>query len=113
MSSGPHAIHMENRDASMIRTTEIRLCGHCSGGPRGVDAQSTAARSRPTEPPAANTEGTRTALRASSSTVSIAAGSYEASWGGQGTPPQGPTLPGRGGRRAPATVSDTPGTAPS
>src|SRR5689334_13701476 len=42
----------------MIRTTETRLCGHVSGWPSGVAAQSTPARSCPTVPPAAKTAGT-------------------------------------------------------
>src|SRR4051812_33184492 len=41
---------MENREPSNISTTVRRLCGHCSGGPSGVPAQSTAARSRLTSP---------------------------------------------------------------
>ncbi|WP_369830526.1 hypothetical protein [Mycobacterium sp. 1245111.1] len=47
VSSGPHAIHIEKRDASKISTAVRRLCGQPSTGPNGVAAQSTAARSRP------------------------------------------------------------------
>ncbi len=51
MSSGPHAIHMEKRESMSIRTTVVRLRGHCCGGPSGVAAQSTADKSAATSVP--------------------------------------------------------------
>src|SRR4051794_2555493 len=50
VSSGPHAIHIGNREDSTTRTTAWRLFGQVSRGPSGVSAQSTASRSRPTSP---------------------------------------------------------------
>src|SRR5947209_5935849 len=38
---------MEKREPTISRTTFLRLAGHCCGGPSGVAAHSTAARSRP------------------------------------------------------------------
>src|SRR4051794_5093792 len=52
--SGPHAIHIENLEVSMRRTTDSRLRGQLSGGPSGVAAQSTSRRSAPTWPLRAN-----------------------------------------------------------
>ena len=42
MSSGPHAIHIEKREVSTIRTAARRLGGHSDDGPSGVEAQSKA-----------------------------------------------------------------------
>ena len=53
--SGPHAIHIANRDVSRIRTAVMRLGGQPASGPTPVAAQSTASRSRPTSPPARST----------------------------------------------------------
>ena len=52
VSSGPHAIHILKRDVSSTWTMLASARGHCSGGPIGVAAQSTASRSCPTGPPA-------------------------------------------------------------
>ena len=54
VSCGPQAIHIGKRDDSRMSTAVCRLCGQDPGGPSGVAAQSTAARSRPTSSSAAN-----------------------------------------------------------
>ena len=41
VSSGPHAIHIENRDESRMLTAVRRLCGQPAGSPRGVADQFT------------------------------------------------------------------------
>jgi hypothetical protein len=48
VSSGPHAIHMENREDSRMLTAVRKLCGQPEGTPSGVAAQSIRARSAPT-----------------------------------------------------------------
>ena len=50
VSSGPHAIHIENREVRTTCTIERRLCGHVAGGPSGVCSQSTFIMSAPTSP---------------------------------------------------------------
>jgi hypothetical protein len=54
VSSEPHAIHIEKREASTIRTAASRLGGQSRIGPSGVDVQSNSSiRARMSSPAAA------------------------------------------------------------
>jgi hypothetical protein len=61
VSWGPHAIHMENRERSIVPSAEQRLGGHVALAPSGVLAQSTSPRRAPTSPPAAKISSERRA----------------------------------------------------
>src|SRR6185437_10572221 len=61
ISCSPQPIQIGWRDVSMMRTQVLRLCGQCSGEPRGVDAQSNVRIRSPISPPPAKSELFRSA----------------------------------------------------
>src|SRR6185437_2364803 len=61
ISCSPQPIQIGWRDVSMILTHVLRLCGHWSGQPSGVDAQSNVRIRSPISPPPAKSELFRSA----------------------------------------------------